>query len=181
MHLPADLGHDIKLGLRQLVHSPGFTAVAVLSLALGIGANTAVFSLVDDVLLRSLPVRDPDRLVLLRNVDGASGRLSRADENNGFIDTVTGRASSTSFSLLAFDWFRAHHPGLSDVFAFAAFNQLSLLVDGEPETDVLGQFVSGGYHAGLGVSTILGRPLAPDDDRLSAAPVAVISWRYWQR
>src|SRR6266850_4990636 len=167
--------------MRQLVHSPGFTAVAVLSLALGIGANTAVFSLVDDVLLRSLPVRDPDRLVLLRNVQGPSGRMSRAGENNGSIDPATGRASSTSFSLLAFEAFRAHHPGLSDVFAFAPLNHLNLIVNGEPETEVLAQLVSGGYHAGLGVSTILGRPLTPDDDRLSAAPVAVISWRYWQR
>ena len=107
MQLPADLGHDIKLGLRQLAHAPGFTVVAVLSLALGIGANTAVFSLVDDVLLRSLPVRDPDRLVLLRNVQGASGRMSRAGENNGSTDPATGRASSTSFSLLAFESFRA--------------------------------------------------------------------------
>jgi predicted permease len=181
MTLFAGMGRDLRQGLRQLAHSPGFTAVAVLSLALGIGANTAVFSLVDDVLLRSLPVKDPDRLILLRNVQGPSGRLSRAGENNGSIDPITGRASSTSFSLLAFEQFRAHHPGLSDVFAFAPFNQINLIVDGVPETEVLGQLVSGGYHAGLGVSTVLGRPLTEDDDRLAAAPVAVISWRYWQR
>jgi predicted permease len=167
--------------MRRLVHSPGFTAIAVLSLALGIGANTAVFSLVNEVLLRSLPVKDPDRLILLRNVQGPSGRMSRAGENNGSIDPVTGRASSTSFSLLALENFRAHHPGLSDVFAFAPFNQINLLVDGVPETEVLGQLASGGYHAGLGVSTVLGRPLTEDDDRLSAPPVAVLSWRFWQR
>src|SRR5688572_27809038 len=137
MTLLPGLGRDLRHGLRQLARSPGFTAVAVLSLALGIGANTAVFSLVDDVLLRSLPVRDPDRLVLLRNVQGPSGRMSRAGENNGSIDPVTGRAASTSFSLLAFEGFRAHHRGLSDVFAFAPFNHLNLLVDGVPETEVL--------------------------------------------
>jgi predicted permease len=180
MRLP-DLGPDLRHGLRQLAHSPGFTAVAVLSLALGIGANTAVFSLVNDVLLRALPVRDPDRLVLLRHTQGPSGRISRAGENNGSTDPLTGRASSTSFSLAAFEGFRAHHPGLSDVFAFAPFNQIQLLVDGVPETEVLGQLVSGGYHAGLGVSAVIGRPLTPDDDRLSAPPVAVISWRFWQR
>ena len=181
MNLLAGLSHDLRHGLRQFAHSPGFTAVAVLSLALGIGANTAVFSLVDDVLLRSLPVREPDRLVLLRNIQGPSGRMSRAGENNGSIDPVTGRASSTSFSLFAFEQFRAHHPGLSDVFAFTPFNQIHLLVDGVPESEVLGQLVSGGYHAGLGVSAVLGRPLTGDDDRLAATPVAVISWRYWQR
>src|SRR3954469_3796271 len=89
MNLPADLGRDLRQGLRQLAHSPGFTAVAVLSLALGIGANTAVFSLVDDVLLRSLPVKDPGRLILLRNIQGPSGRLSRAGENNGSVDPIT--------------------------------------------------------------------------------------------
>ena len=176
-----DMGQDLRNGLRQLAHSPGFTAVAVLSLALGIGANTAMFSLVDDILLRSLPVRDPDRLVLLRLTQAANGSLVRAGENNGSLDPATGRQSSTSFSLVAFDAFKAHHPGLSDVFAFAPFNQINLLVDGVPETEVLGQLASGGYHAGLGVATVLGRPLTEDDDRLSAPPVAVISWRFWQR
>jgi predicted permease len=181
MTLLADMGRDLRHGLRQLAHAPGFTAVAVLSLALGIGANTAVFSLVYDVVLRSLAVRDPDRLVLLRNVQAANGSMSRAGENNGSIDPATGRPSSTSFSLGTFEGFRAHHPGLSDVFAFAPFNQINMLVDGVPETEVLGQLVSGGYHAGLGVSTVLGRPLTEDDDRLSAPPVGVISWRFWQR
>jgi hypothetical protein len=136
---------------------------------------------VNDVLLRSLPVRDPDRLVLLRHTPAANGSLTRAGENNISLDPATGRSSSTSFSLRTFEEFRAHHPGLSDVFAFAPFNQIDLLVDGVPETEVLGQLASGGYHEGLGVSTILGRPLTEDDDRVAAPPVAVLSWRFWQR
>ncbi|MBS1788099.1 MAG: ABC transporter permease [Acidobacteria bacterium] len=171
---------DLRFGLRLLTKNPGFTAVAVLTLALGIGTNTAVFSLVNEVLLRSLPVKAPNELILFRNVDGPSGRMSRAGENNGSIDPVTGRAASTSFSLLAFERFRDHHPALSDVFAYSPFNQINILIDGQPETNVLGQFVSGGYYNGLGVPAILGRTLTPEDDQASAEPVAVISHRYWQ-
>jgi len=171
---------DLRFGVRMLIKSPGFTAVAVLTLALGIGANTAIFSLVNEVLLRSLPVKNPGELVLFRNIQGQGGRMSRAGENNGSIDPATGREASTSFSLLAFERFRTHHPVLSDVFAYAPFNQINLLIDGQPETNVLGQLVSGTYYAGLGVPAILGRTLMPEDDQQSAEPVAVISHRYWQ-
>jgi predicted permease len=171
---------DLRFGLRMLRKNLGFTAVAVLTLALGIGANTAIFSLVNEVLLRSLPVKNPDELVLFRNVEGPHGRVSRAGENNGSIDPATGREASTSFSLLAFERFQHHHPALSDVFAFAPFNQINLLIDGQPETNVLGQLVSGSYYTGLGVPAMLGRTLTPDDDQPSAEPVVVISHRYWE-
>jgi predicted permease len=171
---------DLKFAIRQLLARPGFTVLVVLTLALGIGANTAIFSLVNDVLLRELPVKNPGQLVLLRNIDGRRGRASRAGENNGSVDPVTGRNASTSFSLLTFERVRAHHPGLSDVFAYAPLNQISLLIDGQPETRTLGQFVSGDYFSGLGVSSVLGRTLTVADDQASAAPVAVISYRYWR-
>jgi predicted permease len=172
---------DLRLALRQLQKSPGFTAVAVLSLAVGIGANTAVFSLVNEILLRSLPVRNPEHLVLLRTIEGEGGRLSRAGENNGSIDPATGRNASTSFSLLIFERLRAQPSPLSDLFAFAPFPKVHLLVDGQPELDASAQLVSGNYHTGLGVPAVLGRTLTPADDAPSAAPAAVISFRYWQR
>jgi predicted permease len=172
---------DLRMAVRQLTKSRGFTIVAVLSLAIGIGANTAIFSLVNDFLLRSLPVRSPDELVLLRNIDGAGGRMSRSGENNGSIDPVTGRAASTSFSLLSFERMRAQRSALSDLFAFAPFSRVNILVDGQPEISGTAQMVSGGYHGGLGVSAALGRTISPEDDRTSAPPVAVISYRYWER
>ena len=137
---------DLRMAVRQLTKSRGFTVVAVLSLAIGIGANTAIFSLVNDFLLRSLPVRSPDELVLLRNIDGAGGRMSRSGENNGSIDPVTGRAASTSFSLLSFERMRAQRSPLSDLFAFAPFSKVNILVDGQPEITGTAQMVSGGYH-----------------------------------
>ena len=110
---------------------------------------------------------------------GAAGP-SRAGENNGSIDPVTGRNASTSFAQLTFERFRDHHPALADGFAYAPFTQIGLVIDGEPETLPLGQLVSGDYYGALGVSAILGRTLTPADDRPSAAPVAVISHRYWE-
>jgi len=172
---------DVRLALRQLRKTPGFTLVAVLSLALGIGANTAIFSLVNDVLLRSLPVRNPGELVLFRLTEGVRGRLSRAGENTGSVDPRTGRGSSTSFSLLMFERFRASSAALSEVFAFASFSQVNILIDGQPEVAPTAQLVSGNYHAGLGVPAILGRTLTVEDERPSAPEVAVISHRYWAR
>src|SRR5215510_3550113 len=172
---------DLRFGLRMLTKSPGFTAVAVLTLALGIGANTAIFSLVNEVLLRSLPVKNPGELVLFRNVEGPGGRMSRAGENNGSVDPVTGRPASTSFSLLTFERFRSSSRALSHVFAFAPFNRMTLLIDGQPETTDMGQLVSGDYFAGLGVPAIVGRTLTDADDQPSAPAVGVISYRFWER
>ena len=172
---------ELGFSLRQLGKNRGFSATVILTLALGIGANIAVFSLVNDVLLRSLPVKNPGDLVLFRNVEGMGGRMSRAGENNGSIDPVTGRNSSTSFSLLTLERFRSHHPALAEVFAYAPVNQVNVVIDGESETITLGQLVSGSYFEGLGVPAIVGRTINPADDRLAADPVAVISFRYWER
>jgi predicted permease len=172
---------NVRLAVRGLLKTPGFTAVVVLTLGLGIGANTAIFSLVNDVLLRELPVKDPHELVLFRNVEGRDRRLSRAGENNGSIDAVTGRNASTSFSLLTFQRFRSSGRALTHVFAFAPFNRMTLLIDGQPETSDMGQLVSGDYFVGLGVSAIAGRTLTDADDQPSAAPVGVISYRFWER
>ena len=142
--------NQCRLAARRLLKTPVFTATAVLSIALGIGANTAVFALVNEFLLRSLPVRDPHELVLFRAIHGARGRMSGRGEGPGFVDPATGRNSGTPFSLLAYERFTAARAPLSDVFAFAPFSQVHALIDGVPETTLSAQFVSGSYYSGTG-------------------------------
>jgi predicted permease len=172
--------NDFRLAFRVLAKNSTSTLMALLSLGVAIGANTAIFSLVNDFLLRTLPVANPHQLILLRNIDGAGGRMSRAGENNGSVDPVTGRAASTSFSLLSFDRMRAQHAPVVQLFAFAPFSQVNIQIDGIPEIAASAQMVSGNYHSGLGVSPALGRTLTTTDDDAAAPPVAVISFRYWQ-
>jgi predicted permease len=170
---------DLRYGIRQLLKSPGFTAVAVLSLAFGIGANTALFSLVDAVLLKMLPVRKPEELALFK---WASGPRDPAVSHNGTRDREPGTelTLSTSFSLPAFEQMRARTQTLSDLFAFAPRGELNVSVDGQAEI-ASGQLVSGNFHSALGVRAALGRMINSDDDQASANPVAVISFRYWRR
>ena len=173
------LWQDLRYGLRMLARNPGFTAVAVLMLALGVGANTALFSVVDTVLLRKLPVTEPDRLVLFGwnapskefNPGGYSGSSSR--------DPNTGLVMRTSFPLQSFTRFREQQGALSDVFAFGSV-AMNLNSNGQAEV-VQGQAVSGNYYAALGVPALLGRTINESDDNPSATPVAVITHRYWQR
>ena len=172
---------NLRLALRFLRKHPAFTLAAVLSLGLGIGANAAVFSLVNAVLLRTLPVHDPDALVLLSTVEGVRGQMSRGGENNGDRDPATGRFRSTSFSLLAFERLRAQDSAFAELFAFAPFSQVNVAIDGVPETTATAQLVSGNYHRGIGVGAAIGRTLTPDDDRAHVPPVGVISYRFWQR
>ncbi|HSE36301.1 MAG TPA: ABC transporter permease, partial [Blastocatellia bacterium] len=173
------LAQDLRYGARMLLKTKGFTSVAVLSLALGIGANTAIFSLIDAVLLRTLPVKEPNELVLFDWLSGPNLIAGSIDGNLGK-DETTGMSTSTSFSYQTFNQFRDHAETLSDVFAFAEIEQLNVNVDGQSEI-ASGQFVSGDYYAGLGVSVVVGRSLTGDDDQATASPAAVISHRYWQR
>ncbi|MCI0387615.1 MAG: ABC transporter permease [Acidobacteria bacterium] len=173
------LFQDLRYGIRQLLKSPGFTAVGVLSLALGIGANTALFSLVDAVLLKTLPVRKPEELALFKWTIGPRG-ISFSHSGTIMGEPGTGLRVGTSFSVPAFEQMRAHTQTLSDLFAFASRGDLNVSVDGQAEM-ASGQLVSGNFQTGLGVQPALGRTITNDDDQTSANPVAVISFRYWQR
>ena len=168
---------DVEYALRTLARSPGFTAVAVVSLALGIGASTAVFSVIDAALLDRLPVPRPDELVLLHWEAGENPAL---ESLNGWMNmTATGEVTSTSFSRPLFERFREGNRTLSSLFGFLEVPRMSLSVGDEAEL-VGGQAVSGGYFSGLGIDARIGRAVTPEDDRPGAPPVAVLSHAYWR-
>ncbi|MBZ5586409.1 MAG: ABC transporter permease, partial [Acidobacteriia bacterium] len=167
------LARDFRYAFRVLRHSPAFTAAAVLSLAVGIGATTAIFSLVDAVLLKMLPVRDPQQLVIATwsNKDASDLMFTRASNNNG---------GTNVFSWQAFTDFRSRSQRLFDVFGFSPMGRINASISGEAR--IAGALlVSGNYFSGLGVGTVLGRPIVADDDNAGGAPAAVISYRFWER
>ncbi len=175
------LWQDLRYGARMLLKQKAITAVAVLSLALGIGANTALFSIVDAMLLKRLPVKEPQRLVLFQALGGKDFSFGGY---NGSIrdDPVTGMSLATSFPYQSYQRMRDQQTSqgvVSDIFAFG-YVRLNVLADGQADF-VFGQAVTGNYHVGLGVQPLLGRLLSDDDDKPAATPVAVISYRYWQK
>lgn len=173
---------DLRYALRQLRRSPAFAGVTILSLALAIGANTAIFSLYHEVVVKPLPVQDPAELVHFRWIAPVAG-FKHMHPVSGWNDPAPGTKlqTSTSFSLLSFEWFRDHNQVFTDVFAFAPLRDLHVKVNGVTEISPNGQLVSGGYYGGLGIRPALGRLIGEDDDRAGAAPVAVISDRYWRQ
>ena len=168
---------DLIHGLRLLRRAPGFTAVAVLSLALGIGASTALFSVADALLLATLPVKQPERLVLF---DWEAGASFRNSGNDGWsFNSPGGRRGSSSFHTRIFETLRQKEGAVAQLFAFAELRKANLVMEGVAEV-VQGQYASGGYFSALGVAAALGRTLNEGDDRAGAAPAAVLSHAYWQ-
>jgi predicted permease len=169
---------DLRYGVRMLLKTPGFTAIAVLSLALGIGANTALFSIVDVLLLKKLPVKEPERLVLFKSV--AQREFSTFSyTGNSNTDPATGLRTMTSFPYQSLQRMSEQESALSDILAFG---NVGLSVSAEGRADVAsGQAVSGNYFRGLGVQPLVGRVLNEDDDNAAASAVAVLSYRYWKQ
>ncbi|MBO0858439.1 MAG: ABC transporter permease [Chloracidobacterium sp.] len=180
--LEDEVFQDLRFGLRMLLKSKGFTMVAVLSLGLGIGANTALFSVVDAVLLKTLPVAEPERLVLF---EWQAGRPFRVGGMSGTssVPAPPGMRGSSLFRYEVFEKMRqarAAQPDspLRDFFAFAPIG-VTAVVDDQVEM-INGQAVSGSYYDGLKVQPILGRAIIDEDDKPGAVPVAVLSYKYWQ-
>ena len=168
---------DIRYGLQMLWKHPGFTAVAVLTLALGVGANTALFSVVDAVMLKKLPVKDPDRLVLLHATWHGEKFSPGGYNGSNRRDPETGMVSGTSFPFQAFDRLRKERTALADVIAFSSID-FNLNFAGQADR-IHGQVVSGNYFYTLGVSPVEGRLINDADDNTTSTPVAVLSHRYW--
>jgi predicted permease len=159
---------DIRFGARMLAKHPGFTAIAVLTLALGIGANTAIFSLINQVMLRRLPVQNPDELVVLRAPGPITGHIwSDGDDAQSFSYPMYKRLRETNQA----------YSGLLARFAIP----VTLATQGQTERGG-GELVSGNYFEVLGVRPALGRLFTLDDDKVPGAqPVVVLSHAYWTR
>lgn len=174
------LWQDLRYAMRAMLNNKVFTLLAALSLALGIGANTAIYSFLDTILLRSLPVSDPQSLVMLR-------WHTRADEMHGmgfhdddyFTDTRDGFTGGI-FPYPAFAFMRRNNSVFSSMFAFQGTGNLNVVIDRQAEL-AHGEYVSGDYFHGLGVRPVAGRTLGDEDDRAGAPAVTVISFALSQR
>jgi predicted permease len=155
------IGQDVRYAMRMFGRTPGFTVVVVMTLALGIGANTAVFSLINAVLLKMLPVKDPQQLMHFSKIQPEFGQ-------------------NDYFSYPEVELFQHETHAFSGILAFANLGDVDVEMNGHSEISN-GQVVSGNYFSTLGVSAILGRTIDPADDQLAGgSAVAVISYRYWR-
>ena len=181
MGLVEDFVKDVRYALRMMRRAPGFTAVAVISLAVGIGANTAIFSAIDVVMLRRLPIAAPDELLQLqwtaldfpqpfaRSLEGGRRRVG------------AGFGSGTDiFPYATFTQLRARSQAFSSVFAFSGSAAVANVGIGRAAESARVLGVSGNYFSGIGVGAVVGRTLSDEDDREDAAPVAVASYGFWQ-
>ena len=172
---------DVRYAIRSLRKSPGFSAVAIGLLATGIGANTAIFTAINGLLLRTLPgVAQPETLVRFRYF--GENDMGNDFNSYGYVTPIEGhdRDTSETFPYPMFQQFRAANRTLVDLFACAPQGQVNVIWNGQAEL-ATAFMASGNYFNVLGVRAIAGRTFTPDDDRPDAPPVAVISSGYWHR
>lgn len=174
------LWQDLRYGIRMLVKTPGFTAVALLTLALGIGANTAIFSLIDGILMRALPIQDAHDVVVLKwralKTPDRHNSMSYGDCAQSY--ARGGPSTSCSFSQPFYGDVASQIGAFSSVAAFANAGQINLSGNGTASV-LTGQAVSGEFFHLLGVGAAAGRLIAPSDDSVSAQPVVVLNYGYW--
>lgn len=169
---------DVRYATRVLLQGKGWSALVVLSLALGIGANTALFSATSALLLRTLPVEDPGTLVRLRHL--GRNQMANNIQEYGNVRRSPDDAAGSTFSYAVFEQLRAANATLASLVAGAPLGSVNIIVNGEAEIGSA-YLASGAYHQTLGIAALRGRTLLPGDDDPAAPPVAVISEGYWQR
>lgn len=172
------LAQDLRYGFRNMAANKLFTSMAVLSLALGIGANTAIFSFMDAILLRSLPVPHPEELVVLNWSSPGQTPVVHGINGSMYRDGKRGR-TTPNFPYPSFEVAQSGGKLPMTIFAYARAYQLNLQAQNQAEV-ANGMYVSGGYYTGLGLRPHAGRFISADDDRAGAPPVVVISHSYWQ-
>jgi len=173
------LGQDLRYAFRTMAANKSFSALAVLSLALGIGANTAIFSFMDSILLRSLPVPDPQSLVIL-SWHTLHREFHGSDRHDDDYDDPHGGYVGGIFSYPAFELLQKNDSVFSIVFGYQSPGKLNLAFRGEADLANT-EWVSGAYFHGLGTQPSAGRLIGPEDDRAGAPPVAVISYALSER
>jgi len=179
---------DLRYSFRAMLRNKAFTALAALSLALGIGANTAIFSFTDSILLRSLPVHDPESLITvswhIKGVPFPPGSREAGTVVYGINGSIYGDAKSGSDAVIlpypAFELLHNNSPAFSSVFAFCAAETFTVSVRGQADT-ASGDYVTGEYFSGLGVPPAAGRLLLPGDDQAGAPGAIVISSAFSQK
>lgn len=180
--LVEQLGQDLRYALRTMSASTSFSLLAILTLALGIGANTAIYSFMDSILLRSLPVSDPESLAVLnwhyhaRRMSGTVIHSVSGSMHEDHGGTTAGIFPYPAVELLN----RSSDAVFSSVFAYYPTREVNLMVKGQAE-QASGEYVSGDYFRGLAVLPAAGRAITPEDDRAGAPPVAVLSFPYSQK
>ncbi|MGO9273742.1 MAG: ADOP family duplicated permease [Terriglobia bacterium] len=175
---------DLRFGLRMLRKKPGFAAVAVITIALGIGANTAIFSLIDAVMLRPLPVPRPQQLVVFKwdarqwpETNSYAAYSSCPIKATGLKNPIP---AGCSFSYPVFEQMQAQKSIFAAAFAFVPASQLGVSIDGKASF-AEGEFVSGDFFPALGIRAASGRMLGVSDEGATASPAAVLSYSYWKR
>jgi predicted permease len=170
---------DVRYGLRMLAKSPGFTAAVVITLALGIGANTAIFSLANALLFKDLPVKDPGQLVILTWAARKQPETLMFTGSSNSTDPRSGRELMNVFPYSIFKGIRDRTRRLTDLFAFAPLTRVNLNDRGSGHSGIA-VTVSGNYFSALGIHAAAGRTLLESDDQADAPCTAAISYRFWQ-
>ena len=179
LRIVEEIGQDVRYAFRTMAGKPVFTAMAVVSLALGIGANTSIYSFMDSILMRALPVQDPGSLVVVNWHSKDHPAVAINFSGSTFKDAKVGYTSG-NFPYAAFEMLAANRDVFSSVFGFSGAGRLNVQIRGTADL-AAGQYVTGGFFAGLGVVPAAGRLIDPGDDRTGAAPVAAVSYGYAQR